>query len=130
MTGELISRDNVSTDLLRGLFDAALNDVSASSDGDLCVEASYKRWVSLVQAKQSVRYCAVFRFREQSELPLRLELANKINDEMVMIRAAISGQERSAIACGWINTSGSKAASRRRTCRLPSNGSSACSRRP
>lgn len=94
MTEELVTPENVSSASLRGLLDSALFDVKPSDDGELCITAGYKLWISLAQSKRTVRFYAVFRFREQSELLARLQMVNKINDELVMLRAAVSGENR------------------------------------
>ena len=99
MSDDLITAENASLESLRKILDAALYQV-AVKDNDLVVTASYKIWVHLADTKRHVRFFAGFRFKEGSSLAGRFALANKINDELIMMRACVSGEKQDGL---WLD---------------------------
>jgi hypothetical protein len=97
---ELVTPENVSVESLRVLFDAAMYDVAADGEQELRVRSGYTLWVNLSQSKRNIRFTGVFSFRDTTEVPARLALANDINDNLIMLRAAVSGDKRTRL---WLD---------------------------
>jgi hypothetical protein len=100
MADEPVTPENVSLELLRALFDAAMYDVAAEGENELRVRSGYTLWVTLSQSKRNIRFTGVFGFRETAEPAARLALANDINDTLVLVRAAVSGDQRTRL---WLD---------------------------
>ena len=89
MTDEIVHPKDISRDALYELFNSALMNVSIDSDGDIRVDETYGCWVFPQPDGRYVRLMSQFRANEGASLPDQLAFANKINDELRLIRAYI-----------------------------------------
>src|SRR5262245_17580667 len=89
MADEILHPKDISRDALYELFNSALMNVSIDSDGDIRVEETYGCWVFPQPDGRYIRLMSQFRANEGASLPDQLAFANKINDELRLIRAYI-----------------------------------------
>lgn len=95
---EVFTPETISTEALKEVFDAALFDSEVDDDGDLIVRDTYRIFVTL-PSKERLRLLCVFGFRESSEEYERLAFVNKINHDLAVIRACLTG--RSSLFIDW-----------------------------
>jgi hypothetical protein len=100
MAEDLMHPETLSIEAVRAAFDAAMYDVALDGELRMRVSSGYLFWVTLAESRRFLRFTAVFRFTDGSDLPARLELANRINDDLVMIRAAASGEQHERL---WLD---------------------------
>lgn len=86
---DLISEDNITVQTLREVFEAALFDTHLDSDGDLVVKDGYKIIVT-PHGSRFIRFLTMFRLKEDCGRDSRLELANRINDSLILVRASVN----------------------------------------
>lgn len=87
MTDEVVHPKDISPDFLLELFNAAYMNVSFDDDGDVRVEENYGCWLFPQFNGRYIRLMSLFRPNPDALLPERLNFVNKVNDEMVLIRA-------------------------------------------
>lgn len=87
---ELITRDNVSIDFLRQLFDEAYYETSIDTDGDLIVMGTIKHYLRVPDSKRYVRIFSVFRLNEDVDPITRNCYANRVNLELNVVRAYVN----------------------------------------
>jgi hypothetical protein len=90
MQEELITPENLSKELLKSVLDAAFMDTSYDHEGDLRVRERIACWVLLNDAKDRISLLAQFGFKPESSQQQRLELANELNRQFIIIRAFVS----------------------------------------
>ncbi len=86
MATDLITPDNVSVELLTGIF-AAYMDTAFDEDGDLIVGGDCQTYVTVIPDKSSIRLMTIFRLKEESSLEARLAAVNRINNEYMIVKA-------------------------------------------
>ncbi len=91
MNDELVTPENLSTDLLKTIFDAALMDNSYDEEGDLVVSSDQVKncWVIPGDHKDRILLLAIFRFKPGVSRTQQLECANRINTEYAIVRAHV-----------------------------------------
>ena len=90
MTDELITPDNLSKELLKSVFDAAFMETSYDSEGDLTVKDTVNCYVfPNMEMKDRVQLIAVFGFKAGTSELQRLQAANRINTEYIIVRAVV-----------------------------------------
>lgn len=88
---DLVTPEIVNKDFLYSLFDAAYMECSRDSDGDTVVEEHGLRCsVALGPDHKWIHLAIGLALDEQVALAKKLECANTINDDFVVIRAAIT----------------------------------------
>jgi hypothetical protein len=88
MNAELITTDNLDNDVLRELFDAALFDYHLDDDGDVVVQDQFRVLVTH-HNNRYIRFTSFFRVRPDTPEELAHSLCNRINDELIILRASI-----------------------------------------
>lgn len=90
---ETIPEDEVTISNLQSLFDRAFFNTYIDGDGDLVVkDGEHNIFLSVMENTKLLAYFSYFRIREATPLHQKLNLVNKINDSVVMVRFSI--QER------------------------------------
>ncbi len=90
MTLEMFTPDTLTIDSLREVFDAAMMDVETDSDGDLVIRDKYRVIVS-VHGTDKVRFLCVFGVKDSADEADGHALCNRINDELIIVRASMHG---------------------------------------
>ncbi|MGW0433718.1 YbjN domain-containing protein [Micromonospora sp. NPDC003197] len=90
MAGGMLNPEDVTTEGLRKIFDDAYLETSLDGDGDLVVRDNYSVLVLPRENGERIRLMSMFGVDPESALEDRLQLANKINDVMVLVRASLS----------------------------------------
>jgi len=90
MAGGILNPEDVSTEGLRKIFDDAYLETLLDSDGDLVVRDGYRVLVMPRENGERIRLMSMFGVDPDSALADRLQLANKINDVMVLVRASVT----------------------------------------
>ena len=88
---DLITEENVSVDLLRKILDAAYIEYSMTDKGDMRVKDRISVLVRPNKEQRTIKLFAIFGFKPGSTTAQRLECANKINAEYIIIRASVAG---------------------------------------
>lgn len=90
MASDLITPENVSKEVLKSAFEAAFLDVSYDADGDLKVKDQVTCLVFLNEQKRDrIALMCQFAFKSSATPLQRLECANNINREYVVVRAVV-----------------------------------------
>gem|GEM_PF-724770 len=89
MTDDLITTENLSKELLKSVFDAAFMDASYDKDGDLLIQEKCRCFLFPDQEKRRIRLHTQFGFKPSSSELQRLECANLINKDYILVRAAV-----------------------------------------
>jgi hypothetical protein len=89
MADEIVYPQNLTKDMLYTLFDNAYMSVSMDDDGDLKLKEGFNYWVFPEAEGRRIRLMSQFRANPSSSLTDRLTYANKINDDLVVIRAYV-----------------------------------------
>lgn len=91
MADDIILPENLSKEMLLSLFQAAYMDVSLDEDGDLVVKDTYRQFVFLDNdEKRYVQLVSMFRSNPDATLEAKLAYANRVNDEIVFVRASVT----------------------------------------
>ncbi len=92
-SSDLVTPENASIELLREIFDDALMEVSIDEEhGFIRLREEIVAKVSLHESKERIGVIAFYGIKEDAQRIDRLELANRINDQYVMIRACIEDE--------------------------------------
>jgi len=90
MSGELVTPDNATTELLLEIYEQAFMEVSADEEGNgirLLEEVRARAFLN--DASDRIQIGALYGIKEDAQRIDRLELANRINDRFAVVRAAI-----------------------------------------
>jgi len=68
-------------------------ETSWDDDGDLRVKDQIHCFVLPTDSKDRIQFMSIFGFSSSSSLQQRLECANKINREYIMVTAVVTGQD-------------------------------------
>jgi len=105
-TATLISKDEVNTALLQGIFRQAFMDPHLDADGDLYVTAEGYNMYLQVDARGAMRVYILFRTNPQTTHQQVIELSNRINETLWFIRACSHPALPTALLLDhWIDTS-------------------------
>jgi hypothetical protein len=89
MPDDLITSDNLSPELLKAVFDAAFMEAKLTDDGTILVaDAINVRVIVNKERKDRIRLISVFAFKNDSSQLARLQCANQINAEYIMVCAS------------------------------------------
>lgn len=87
---DLITQENLSKELLKSILDAAFMDTSYDKDGDIKVAEGINCFVlPNMDRKDRILLLAVFRLLPGTPELLRLQAANRINRQFVIVRATV-----------------------------------------
>jgi hypothetical protein len=89
MPDELITTDNVSKELLKSVFDAALMDVVYDNEGDILVKEQCKCLVILDKEKRRIALLTQFNFKPTARDNEKLTCVNQINKNYIIVRAFV-----------------------------------------
>lgn len=87
MADEIVHPKDISGKMLHSLFTSAYMDASLDSDGDLMIKEGFSFWVFPQADGRRIRLMGLFRANSSSSLSDRLVFVNRVNDELVLIRA-------------------------------------------
>lgn len=91
MTADLITPDNVSTELLRSIFDSALFSTELDSDGDLHVrDGGIGAFVIPAKNNRHIHVASLFGAKDSSQMAQRYVFANRVNDQVIVVRTAVT----------------------------------------
>ncbi len=93
MSTDLITPENVSTELLRDVCSAYM-DTCLDEDGYLLVKGDCQTYVTITPDKSSIRLTTIFRVNEESSMDARLEAVNRINNDYIIVKAHCSDDNR------------------------------------
>ena len=94
MPVELISPETVTLEAIRGVYDAALLDVELDEEnGFVVIDDEIVARAKLSDSKERLQLIACYKVREDAARVDRLELVNRINDQYVIVRAAMSDDD-------------------------------------
>jgi hypothetical protein len=85
---DLIRTEELDNDTLRELFDAAMFDYHLDDDGDLVVQDNYRVLVKH-HNKRYIHFTSFFRVRQEASEDMVYALCNRINDELIILRASV-----------------------------------------
>ncbi len=94
-----LTPDNASPTTLRELFDEAMFETRIDADGDLIVDERFKSFV-MVHSKRFVRFMTVFGIKEGAEENAVFALVNRINFELICVRAC-ANMNQNALILDW-----------------------------
>lgn len=89
MTNDVITKENLTKDLLFQLFDAAFMTPTIDHDGDLSVEDVNRCWVMVDEEHGRIQLYSQWRFKPETKSNDRLACVNKINADFVLPRAYV-----------------------------------------
>lgn len=91
MPAELLGPENVTLEAVRDIYEAALLDVELDEEnGFVVIDDEIVARAKLSDSKERLQLIACYRVREDVPRIDRLELVNRINDQYVIVRAAMS----------------------------------------
>lgn len=94
MPAELVGPENASLESLRDIYEAALMDVEVDEEnGFVVIDDEIVARAKLSDSKERLQLIACYRVREDVGRAERLELVNRINDQYVIVRAAMSDDD-------------------------------------
>lgn len=88
---DIVTADSMSMPQLKSVLEAAMFTVSEESNGDLVVNDRGKTIVRL--AKDRIWLACFFRFKDDVPMLSKLELANRLNDSIIIVRSAVPSHE-------------------------------------
>ncbi len=94
MADELIQTDDVSAEALKQLFEDAYMEVSLDSDGDVRIKDGYTCFLKPDTDKRLVVLYAIFGAKPEAELAAKLEYANRVNDQVKVVRTSVMADGR------------------------------------
>jgi hypothetical protein len=89
MSEEVISAENVSKEMVKAVFDAALMETSYDQDGDIKVVERCKCFVRVDKERRKIGMMTFFRFKPGVSEAAKLQCANQINNGYIMVRALV-----------------------------------------
>lgn len=88
MSDNMITSDNLSVEMLKGIFEDAYIETSIDDDGDILVKEACKVFVRPdMERKNRIRFFTIFGFNDSASQMDRLDCVNKINNEYIMVTA-------------------------------------------
>ena len=90
MASELLTPDTVTIEGVRDVYEAAYTDVVLDEEtGQLRIREDLLARAFLSEARDRLQLVAYYGIKDDAQRVDRLELANRVNDQYVMIRAGI-----------------------------------------
>ena len=91
---ELVVPESVSAQMLNAHFTEANMDSSIDRDGDVQIVEGYRCFIDPGHENRWLRVFAVFRVSADAPLEARLEDVNRVNAELVIVRADVDSTGR------------------------------------
>jgi hypothetical protein len=91
MSEGVITVDNVSQEMIKGLFDAAYMEASIEADGDIKVREKCSCWITIDKERRKLILAAFFKFAPDAPDMTKLDAVNQINMGFNIVRATVSG---------------------------------------
>ena len=91
---DLIEPDEVSPEMLRDLFVEAYMDASIDKDGDTLVTETYRSYIVPTLEGKWIRVYAVFGANPDAAPDDKLEYANRVNRELIIVRSYVEESGR------------------------------------
>ena len=91
MSDEFIYPEGISMEALKALFEEALLQVSVDTDGDLIVKDNYRCYLRPDPDGRLISVYAIFGANAEAIEADKLAYVNKVNDQVKLIRASVSG---------------------------------------
>jgi hypothetical protein len=86
---QLVLPEQVSPEMLKQLFTDAFMDATIDKDGDVLVVETYRSYVVPGNENKWVRVYAVFGANPEAVLEDKLDFVNRVNAELVIVRAYV-----------------------------------------
>jgi hypothetical protein len=94
MPSELVSPENATLEGVRDIYSSALMDVELDEEnGFVVIDDEIVARAKLSDSKERLQLIACYKVREDAARIDRLELVNRINDQYVIVRAAMSDDD-------------------------------------
>lgn len=94
MPSELVSPENATLEGVRDIYNSALMDVELDEEnGFVVIDDEIVARAKLSDSKERLQLIACYKVREDAARIDRLELVNRINDQYVIVRAAMSDDD-------------------------------------
>lgn len=94
MPTELVCPDNATLEMVRDIYDSALMDVELDAEsGFVVIDDEIVARAKLSDSRERLQLIACYKVREDAARIERLELVNRINDQYVIVRAAMSDDD-------------------------------------
>jgi len=91
MSVELITPENVTIDIIKEIYDAAMMECSIDDDrGYVRIQDDILARARIPENKERIQLGALYGVKEETQRVDRLEYCNRVNDQFVMIRASIT----------------------------------------
>ena len=95
---DLITEDNLSTELLKRIMDDAGETYKVDSDGDLVVQGKLiKVLVIMDKSKKRVNLFSQWGFKDSASQAAKLEMVNRINQNVLLVTASMAGNNDDAL---------------------------------
>jgi hypothetical protein len=91
VSDEFIYPEGISMESLKALFEEALLEVSVDTDGDLIVKDNYRCYLRPDPDGRLISVYAIFGANAEAIEADKLAYVNKVNDQVKLIRASVSG---------------------------------------
>ncbi|RMD94459.1 MAG: YbjN domain-containing protein [Calditrichaeota bacterium] len=88
MTDQLISKENLSKNLIKQIFEDAYYDVIVEDDGQLKIKDQYSYYVDVDKKGRFIAFWCNILLNEKSPLSKRYEFVNDINYNLIAIRVS------------------------------------------
>ena len=103
MSNELVTPETVTLEAVRDLYEAALLDATLDEEsGFVVIDDEIVARAKLSDTKERLQLIAFYKVREDAERIDRLELVNRINDQYVLVRAAVGEEDELWIDYGIV----------------------------
>jgi hypothetical protein len=103
MSAELITPESATIEQIRDIYESALLDVTLDAEnGFVVIDDEIVARAKLSDSKERLQLIAFYKVREDADRIDRLELVNRINDQFVLIRAAIGDEDELWIDYGVV----------------------------
>jgi hypothetical protein len=91
-SNDVLPAEQISSEALRSLFESAMFDFTVDDDGDIVVRDGYTVLVTGGK-NRFVRLMSIFSFKPDISSEAKFHFCNRINDELVAIRASAHGPD-------------------------------------
>ncbi|MBC7256982.1 MAG: YbjN domain-containing protein [Chloroflexi bacterium] len=88
MSDELVYPQDISKEALLAIYQTAYMDAEIDDDGDILIREDYRHFVFPEEDGRAIHLATFFRSREGAPVEEKLAYANRVNDELVLIRAS------------------------------------------
>jgi hypothetical protein len=90
MATELVTPDTLSAELLRDIYEQAYMDVTLDEEhGVLRLREEVTARAHVSESRERIQLLAVYGVKDEAQRADRLELANRVNENYVLIRAGV-----------------------------------------